>query len=220
MEKIACVTTECPLQCLRCALWKEDQSDIDLTTIKILPSKYQKPILDIMGGDPLLHPDLAFFLNNHQNFKIRLWTTGTLPVEQLQKIQNLISEIYVYLPTIFSDKYIEITGADYLDTVLDFITYIKEIKKSVTINCPVYPDTIQDMPFIHEYAKSQNIPICFHFSQDFSKESYHYLYRYHRIKGTYIIKIDHYSNCIAYPDISQNSWKTQALNIARHILQL
>lgn len=182
-------------------------------------------VFDLMGGDPFFYSDLPQLLTflKSKDIRTRLWTTGIAPVELMVDLSHLIHEFFIYIPSLEPEIYAERTGFQYLEQVLDSLQVLLDHHKKVTINCPVYPDTIQEMPTIYEFARGKQIPVCFHYSQKyhFMKESLPYLQRFNRVRGAYVFEIENYSatGCIAYPNHAQNSRWVHMKNWARFMLK-
>lgn len=228
-----CVTTECPLKCSACPIWKNPDQLIDehmiyqnhnnaiLNAIKsdqLFQNLSSPAMINIIGGEPLWNADLPIILQYFKNKKttLRLWTTGIIPSENFEIIAPWTDEIFLYLPSLIPDTYLEITGFDYLEQVKDQLHFLLELGLNVTLNAPVYPDTIQDMPSIYDFAFENKVKLLFHYSLEsgFSSESIFYLNRFNRIKNVLVQKIPQYPlyACSGFPNIASSGIKNKIQN--------
>ena len=91
-QAVLLITTRCNLNCKLCYINEKCPSDANLSiiehTLKLLPLQSLKNII-ISGGEPLLRPDLIFFILNYiekySNIRVSLQTNGTLITEEFLK---------------------------------------------------------------------------------------------------------------------------------------
>jgi len=91
-QAVLLITTRCNLNCKLCYINEECPSDANISiiesTLQYLNLQLLKEII-ISGGEPLLRPDLIFFILNYierySNIKVSLQTNGTLLTEEFLK---------------------------------------------------------------------------------------------------------------------------------------
>ena len=82
------------------------------------------------------------------------------------------------------------TGYNCYTNVLDTVTRLREANQNVTINMPLFAETLTYLPDMHTYTKTNNMKLMIHYNpKDFLKrESIDYIKRYYSIKRVYVFK--------------------------------
>lgn len=93
----------------------------------------------LTGGEPFVRKDLLYFLNRIKNdmphLDLRLTTNATLISKRIRALKDMgIKGLNISLDTLDREKYLNITGRDFLDTVMSNIYSCLEHGLRVKIN--------------------------------------------------------------------------------------
>jgi organic radical activating enzyme len=221
------ITSSCDLKCSFCKIWQQNNTykdkKIDISKFansnsssKFFPFKKK---VNIVGGDPLNHKDLAFILSSlkKNNIKTNVWTPGVSSIDNLYTILPYTDEFTLYFPAPDKDLYRIITGSDSWDNLLLWLQLLKEEKKPVIFNFPVLNETVQYLPYAYELAWQYKSPIILHyFTDNLSKDSIAYIKRFKYVKNVIVFKNKIHvprSMCAAFPLNSFNNYLQVTSNI-------
>ena len=218
------ITSLCQLQCIHCPIWQNHiETSVNIKTIKKLGHKNKT--LNIFGGDPFLSPDIFKILVHlkKQNNYIKIWTPGITNIGLVETCLPLIDELFLYLPNHEKKSYLETTGQDRIQILIETISLLKENQKKIYLNHFVDQENIQYLPEIHEFAWQHKLKLVIHYFKNsgLSKESLSYIKRFKKIKNIQVFsrkKQPPLSHCPAFPfNAIQNPFQILA-NIKDDIL--
>ncbi|MDR1997658.1 MAG: hypothetical protein LBQ83_04985 [Candidatus Margulisbacteria bacterium] len=108
-------------------------------------------LVNLCGGDPLAHPDLApILVALKKNRQLVTLTTCGYRLGSLEpKLLLLIDFIFLYVPACSGEKAFLRTGLNSWPRQLAAIEYLQESKKKFAVLHPVAQDTLADLPELH-----------------------------------------------------------------------
>jgi MoaA/NifB/PqqE/SkfB family radical SAM enzyme len=189
------ICKDCNLHCTTCTTSKS--SDLQRLTYLIKNDLFfnyypKKKIYNIIGGDPFMHPDIAYIVTFLQanNIKVFCWTNGLFKIENIQKVINQVNLFFIYLPTLEENEYTLLTGKNQLPQLLENISYLQEQTKKIIINFPITPQNIAFIPDIYNFAYYKNIHCLFHSNPKtlFTKNAKELITRFYNIKNVFVFK--------------------------------
>ncbi|MCL2592581.1 MAG: hypothetical protein FWD82_04365 [Defluviitaleaceae bacterium] len=132
--------------------------------IDYLLNKYYFQKVVLTGGEPLLSNEIEVICKTIKNYEIRLElnTNGSLFNEnQMRGLIGYFDEVKISLDTLNSRLYGELSGTDlnYIPSVYDFISFVNDRNKGLTINtvyCKITEDSTKELI---EYADKEEVNI-------------------------------------------------------------
>ncbi len=136
------LTSCCNLRCKYCSQHNEERENISLSFYKNLIDALDKMKIKkirFTGGEPMLNPNIAklvAYAKSKKNIKhIGITTNGVLINEYLEElVENGLNKINFSLDTMDRERYIELTGSDKLNVVIENIKKAKSYNLEVKIN--------------------------------------------------------------------------------------
>lgn len=182
------VTSECPLRCRDCMLWrpggKPDKKEGDKIVDLIRKGRFftvfpKRRIYNIVGGEPLEEGrlfEIVSFLTRNE-VRVRLWTNGFYTSEYLRPSLPYIHDYFVFLPAPHRDMYRELTGTDGWDRMEGTLDFLIEERRQPVLHIPVHTDTVQFLPDAYEFAWQKKVPLWVHYEKngEFESESKAYI---------------------------------------------
>ncbi len=199
-QKSIFIATNCSLYCLGCPFSKKSvQSKIEFISPDLnaeahsFIQKLSKPtMVNVIGGDPILSKDSLSILRQLKSdgHYTRFWTTGIESELIYSQLLPFIDELFLFLPSGDSENYRELTGRDYLDLLMTRISFFKDQKVPLSINCPVLPINFPFLPELYDIIYEYKLPLLLHVpkSSELPKETMDWVYRFQKIESVTIIK--------------------------------
>lgn len=201
------------MKCLHCELWQTKKADykfhqdalFDLCNTGKFKKIYPGRTIHFLGGEPTLYahfPELSRIVKK-QGKKVALWTNGFFPNQDIATVLKAIDKVYLFIPSAVQETYLNLTGRDLLAYVLQVLNELIKMKKSVFIVHELLPQTLQELPEIHEISRLKRIPLIIGYdtTQNFSKNSKLYIKRMGTLKRTFLIRkrVTPKTYCRAFP---------------------
>lgn len=155
----------CPLRCKFCH--NPDTWDIKGKNKLVSPREVYEELvkyksffgkeggLTVSGGEPLLQSDFVlelFKICKENNIHTTLDTSGYIFNDKVKEILKYTDLILLDIKSIDEKIYKELTGVE-LKNTLDFLNYLKEIKKDVWIRHVIVPGITDDDELLRKLAK-------------------------------------------------------------------
>lgn len=166
------ITDRCNLRCLYCMpedIELLDRSEIlsfeEIMAICRKASEAGIKKIKVTGGEPLVRrncTDLIKAIKEMEGIeKVTLTTNGVHLKEHLDDLE-ILDGINISLNSLKKDRYLEITGRDELETVLDSIEAVKKTDIPLKINCVIMKGINDDeILSLAELARKDNIQVRF-----------------------------------------------------------
>ena len=195
------LTQACPLKCLGCPLWESSKSAArDPIFDSILDHQQWSSffmstgVLNIIGGDPLLVPELTHFLTKLKqqllHTRLYLWTSAQSGIDAIKAVFPWIDVFVIYIPSSIEEDYALHTGEDGLTSLKRTFSACKKSRIPFVLNHPIRPSTVWQLPDIHLLAKEYGVPLWIHYDplDHFFDDSIAYINRYRGVEGVLVFK--------------------------------
>jgi len=151
----------CNLRCEYC--YNSDrEGKLSVEDVLGYGKKYSPQMINIGGGEPMLHDGLAEIVEElSKSHKVSISTNGTILVSPLLNLPEQLREnisIQVSLPASERGLYQKITGTDKLDEVLKNIAVYNE-HFSTAVNSPIYADNFICIDGLIGICKGLGVPL-------------------------------------------------------------
>ena len=165
------VTFRCNSKCEFCYFWRDPRlknaSDAQLADVQSNLDALRRigvTVIDFIGGEPLLHPDLPEMLSYAKKlgFFVKVSTNGLLYEERAQELKGKISRMYLSLDATTSEEYNTIRGTDGYDQLLSSITCARDMKQDICLMCTFTNENIKNIDHIAAFAKKYKVNAFFH----------------------------------------------------------
>ena len=166
------ITDRCNLRCQYCMpedIELLDRSEIlsfeEIMAICRKASEAGIKKIKVTGGEPLVRKnctDLIKAIKEMEGIeKVTLTTNGVYLKEHLGELE-MLDGINISLNSLKKDRYLEITGRDELETVLDSIEAVKKTDIPLKINCVIMKGiNVDEILSLAELARKDNIQVRF-----------------------------------------------------------
>jgi hypothetical protein len=183
------LNSNCLYRCLDCGWWRHDDDGGFQIDSRILRDVPRHRIVNLLGGDPLVHPDFDRVLMALQKkgCQIRLWSTGVGSIDRWIAILAILDRLYLYVPSGDPCQYQSIVGTytwDQLGEQLDVFNSEAVVSdRTIWLNYEVRSDTIQFLPELYEFSMDKKCSLLIHCdgSKLLDRESILYLKRFYKI---------------------------------------
>lgn len=192
------ITSNCNDTCEFCPQWQaqsipEENAQPIKNTLRELRIKGLK-VLNITGGEPLLHDGLAEIVQYAQQIGlfVELTTNGILYAEKRDSIKGFIDRLYFSLDYPFSAEHDRSRGVECFSTVIAAIRSAKEIGENPIINFTLTRDSVRFLPEMVDLAGKVGVMVNlnpvydFYGSQGFDKSTLDYIRYYFRHKRIFL----------------------------------
>ena len=194
------LTSQCNLECLGCALFKNKDNKKSHLTSLIQTGQFfnvykKKRLYNLVGGNPLLHDELLLlvhFLKSEQ-IKIRLWTNFHVSIDFFLGLKDYVDEFCLSLPSVHHETYNEIIGTDGFSEIINFIKMLSSENISFTLHHRVTSETISWLPFIYDFVHQHQCKMWLHYSKKMSKDEQNHVNYYQRFSMFRVTCIKDYS---------------------------
>eukprot|EP01047_Picozoa_sp_COSAG01_P002598 COSAG01_NODE_69_length_28801_cov_10.460038_24_plen_236_part_00 len=189
----------CYLACRGCDIWQKNSFS------RRRMGDLSARCVNVLGGDPFLDHDLFMVLKQlkFKQKKIRLWTHLLCDQDAIMQAVPYVDEWMVYLPVTQANFYRKITGYNVYTKLLKQLDLLVQYQAKLTLNMPVYADTLTFVPDVHNLARTLGSGLLLHYSvEDFEdQESLFYLKRYNRVKNVFVFQVKQrdQSMCLTVP---------------------
>lgn len=154
------ITGYCNMKCVYC--YQKCKGELNAEFVGSCVDKYKPDLLNIGGGEPLMHPEIKKIIDeNHKKVdRINIATNATLITYhnyEFLKKENV--SLQISLPSVRRECYTLITGNDLLGLVLGNIDSLLERGIDCSVNTVLTKFNIGTIPEIVNYAKKRNLTI-------------------------------------------------------------
>ena len=139
------ITTRCNARCVFCSIRRKSGMDAHsadvLRHLKDLSSLGVR-IVDMTGGEPLLHPDLPLFLREakRRGLKTTVTTNGILYPARAEEIRGLVDWLHFSLDSIDAAEHDRIRGVRCFDRVMESLAVAQRLGEDPDILFTVTPE--------------------------------------------------------------------------------
>nr|WP_319571265.1 radical SAM protein [uncultured Draconibacterium sp.] len=167
-----CLSAECNISCFYCFNEGYKKKTINLSknlkkleTILTAHRQLGGQKACVSGGEPLLDPFLeksCELIERIYENNIHLTTNGTLIKEDLISFLKRAGRINISIPSFNSQKYLKITGHDFLHRVKKNIDYLIENECDVNLNYILIPevnDSQDELNYLIDFAAKRKLKI-------------------------------------------------------------
>ena len=191
------IGSKCHGTCVDCSIWRNPvgyKSDIkSLCASKRLFFVFRKkPILNIIGGDPVeSFEDLAELLNylNYFDVDIRVWVPLFCDYKKLHPYLKKI-QLWIFIPTSNFEEMWSYTQCINWEEAKKNLSVLISEYPNVGLCHKIMPHNIQTLPELYDYSRSIKKKLLLHYQEkdSFSEESLAFIKRYRWVKGVYLYK--------------------------------
>ncbi len=157
------ITFKCNDSCEYCQIWdsKELQNVAEAPVEKHLENiqaarRANAKILEIVGGEPLLYPDLPKVLERAKrfDFTVNLTTNGILYKERAKELKGLTDNIFFLLDYPVADEHDRSRGTVSFNNAVSSIKIAQEMNENPAIKFNITRDSVRFLPEMIELAQS------------------------------------------------------------------
>ena len=132
-------TSRCNLNCITCVrnVWNEETSDMDMNTFNLISQqlksfKHLRSVTFAGFGEPLYHPHILKMAHNIKDLgvEVAMSTNGVLLAPIAEELVELgVDKIIVSIDSVNSQDFASIRSGASLNSVLDNVRFLNEIKR-------------------------------------------------------------------------------------------
>ncbi len=164
MKPVLCnyyVTYRCNAKCGFCDIWEQPSPLIELQDVKQNLADLKRlgvRFVDFTGGEPLLHPQLALFLQEAKKLGLRttVTTNGLLYPKRAKQLAGLIDLLHFSIDSTDRDEHNASRGVDCYDKVMESIEVALSIGERPDLIFTVTNENIDQLDLIYENISKPN----------------------------------------------------------------
>lgn len=155
----------CPLRCIFCHnrdAW-DPRGGKEMTVDELIQDivKYKSFMefsgggVTVTGGEPTLQPDFVTKLFEEVKklgLNTAVDTSGFVDIPKVKKLLDLTDLVLLSIKHIREDRHIQLTGVG-MKKILDFLNYLRDIKKPLWIRYVIIPGYTDDPEDLHQLAR-------------------------------------------------------------------
>lgn len=145
------LTERCNSRCISCDYWRHGRVDFDVARLDPLLSSMKHlgtRVVQLSGGEPLLHPDWPALAERLRGVGLKLWllSAGLALAKQAQAVAANFERVIVSLDGCTPDSYAAIRGVKAFDAVCEGVRALAALGSDVSLRVTVQRANYRELP--------------------------------------------------------------------------